>query len=168
MLAGEVPYILASSIPGTDLPMARISKTCSGVNRAFHWRSPRTVDSGLVYLPFLEPMQAICRPFLSRSALLSALVPRNRCLGLTQRRTSQWWSTQRPSGIGPYSISHATRWAPSVRGRRRNSPYPHPKTPAVQSQHSSSLPIWTFERNRSMSLGDSSGVIIADLATCVP
>jgi hypothetical protein len=49
------------------------------------------------------------RPLAAISALLSLLVPRNRCVGSTHNRTSHVWHTHSPGGISPYASMYACR-----------------------------------------------------------
>ena len=63
-------------------------------------------------LPFAVPnLWNLARPFAIMSAVLSFLVPMNRCDGLQHGLLSQWWQIIRPSGIGPYASANATRCA---------------------------------------------------------
>jgi hypothetical protein len=54
---------------------------------------------------FRSPLLSAARPLRAMSAMFSAFVPANRCAGFTQRRLSQVWQTNNPSGIGPVCIS---------------------------------------------------------------
>jgi len=59
----------------------------------------------------LARLPILMRPFRIMSCVLSLWVPTKRCLGLEQVGLSQWWQTILPLGIGPWCISHETRWA---------------------------------------------------------
>lgn len=101
-------------------------------------------------LPFSFREPPLARPFAFMSAILSALVPRNRCSGLQHGGLSQAWSTQRPSGIWPLCISQLTRCAPTLlrfpRLPRYSTPYPWETVPHQSQQPSVFL---TFIQNLS-------------------
>lgn len=90
-----------------------------------------------------------------------------RCEGRTHNRLSQWWHTQRPSGIGPNANSQekrcvrTTTFFPSI--FTPNLPYPIDSAPAVQFQQPSVLS--TFSQNRS-STGRGCGAISAPPDRC--
>src|SRR5260221_10485022 len=61
-------------------------------------------------LPYIPPRSPLaCLPLATMSALLSATVPRNNCIGFVQDGVSQKWQARSPSCIAPSASCHAKR-----------------------------------------------------------
>ena len=83
------------------------------------------------YLQHAAPPRA--RPLERMSCILSACVPRKRCVGRTHFLLSHRWHTHKPSGIAPIVISNATRCAGRSLPRQNTPPYP---CPIIARRHS--------------------------------
>ncbi len=100
MVHGRTPNIFAISrcvCPRSSRYL--ISSTLLSLSLARGLLSPRRVPRHLCALP-LRTM----------SAVLSARVPKNRCVGLTHARLSQVWHTHAPSGIACRNNAYTRRW----------------------------------------------------------
>lgn len=80
------------------------------------------------------------------SLLLSSLVPRNRCAGLTHVLLSHVCNTHMSVGMLPTNSAYAALCATTMRflSGSQNDPYPLASLPAVHSQHSSGDGAETF------------------------
>ena len=128
-----MPCFLASIAPDPSyLGVALMSATTSALILVLLLSAPQRMGGG------------VPRPFSFLSAIFSAGVPSQRCLGFAHSGLSQAWQTKKPTGIGPFSSSQDTLFARYKRPFRLKFPYPPMFFEEFQPQHSSSPRRITF------------------------
>ncbi len=144
------PYSAAS--PRYEQPPSAyrrlITRTSAAVSLALECVSPRGTFSGVVRDQWSSPLAQFWRSLAIMSRMLSVYVPIKRWSGRTHDGLSQRWHTSIPSGIGPFSNSHANLCAPTLRPFTQNSPYPDGLQYPPHLQHPSDF--LTRLRNLSM------------------